>query len=379
MRKVLVYHSLDDLPESYRALFDDDHSDADFFASLAWYQNLVSNSLNKQYRLRLYGLEQDGVARLLLPMCVRADPDASLKSGKLLAASNYYTSLFRPIHHSSSEQLQENLAELLRFMLAERPRWSSIDFHPMALDSLEYLALEQACHTAGMALQRYFCFGNWYLTLTGRSYCEYFDSLPSRLKNTLQKKIRQSEKRKDLSIRLLQTAGELDLAMADYAQVYQSSWKQAEAHPLFIQGLMRTCARQGSLRLGIAYVQGQAVAAQLWIVHGQVASIYKLAYDDRYAALSIGSILTAHMMQHVIEIDHVSEVDYLTGDDAYKQDWMSARRERWGIVAFNLATLSGSLAAGWHLGRSHMKAAINAGRVVVEKALALAGVAVKKK
>lgn len=379
MRKLLVYHSLDDLPESYRALFDGAHSGADFFASLAWYQNLVSNSLNKQYRLRLYGLEQDGVAQLLLPMCVRADPDASLKSGKLLAASNYYTSLFRPIHHSSSEQLQENLAELLRFMLAERPRWSRIDFHPMALDSLEYLALEQACRTAGMALQRYFCFGNWYLKLNGRSYREYFDSLPSRLKNTLQKKIRQSEKRKDLSIRLLQTAGELDLAMADYEQVYQSSWKQAEAHPLFIQGLMQTCARQGSLRLGIAYVQGQAVAAQLWIVHGQVASIYKLAYDERYAALSIGSILTAHMMQHVIEIDHVSEIDYLTGDDAYKQDWMSARRERWGIVAFNLATLSGSLAAGWHLGRSRMKATINAGRAVAEKTLAFAGVAVKKK
>jgi hypothetical protein len=378
MRKVLVYHSLDDLPESYRALFDGAHSDADFFASLAWYQNLVSNSLSKQYRLRLYGLEQDGVARLLLPMCVRADPDASLTSGKLLAASNYYTSLFRPIHHSSSAPLRENLCELLRFMLAERPRWSSIDFHPMALDSLEYLALEQACRTAGMALQRYFCFGNWYLKLNGRSYQEYFDSLPSRLKNTLQKKIRQSEKRKDLSIRLLQTTGELDLAMADYEQVYQSSWKQAEAHPLFIQGLMQTCARQGSLRLGIAYVEGQAVAAQLWIVHGQIASIYKLAYDDRYAALSIGSILTAHMMQHVIETDRVSEVDYLTGDDAYKQDWMSDRRERWGIVAFNLATLSGSLAAGWHLGRSRIKAIFNAGRPIAKKVMFLAGVSGKE-
>ena len=43
-------------------------------------------------------------------------------------------------------------------------------------------------------------------------------------------------------------------------------------------------------------------------------------------------------MQHVIDTDHVEEVDYLTGDDAYKQDWMSHRRERIGLVAFNPRT-----------------------------------------
>jgi hypothetical protein len=37
----------------------------------------------------------------------------------------------------------------------------------------------------------------------------------------------------------------------------------------------------------------------------------------------------------------VAEVDYLIGDDAYKQDWMSHRRERWGIVAYNPRTLFG--------------------------------------
>lgn len=54
---------------------------------------------------------------------------------------------------------------------------------------------------------------------------------------------------------------------------------------------------------------------------GKTASIYKLAYQDKFADLSVGSILTARLMQHVIDIDGVTHVDYLTGDDAYKRDW----------------------------------------------------------
>ena len=43
------------------------------------------------------------------------------------------------------------------------------------------------------------------------------------------------------------------------------------------------------------------------------------------------SILIAHLMQHVIDVDRVDEIDFLYGNDTYKQDWMSERRERWGL------------------------------------------------
>ena len=35
-------------------------------------------------------------------------------------------------------------------------------------------------------------------------------------------------------------------------------------------------------------------------------------------------------------------MDFLIGDDKYKQIWMSHRRERWGIIAFNTGTLIGN-------------------------------------
>ncbi len=38
------------------------------------------------------------------------------------------------------------------------------------------------------------------------------------------------------------------------------------------------------------------------------------------------------MMEAVIDSDKVEEIDFLTGNDRYKQDWMSERRQRWKLV-----------------------------------------------
>jgi CelD/BcsL family acetyltransferase involved in cellulose biosynthesis len=99
------------------------------------------------------------------------------------------------------------------------------------------------------------------------------------------------------------------------------------------------------LRLGVAWLGGKPIAAQLWIVSHGRAEIYKVAYDEGYKAYAPGTLLTALLMEHVIEVDKVAEVDYLIGDDPYKKTWMSDRRERWGVIAYNPRSLGGL--AGW--------------------------------
>ena len=54
-------------------------------------------------------------------------------------------------------------------------------------------------------------------------------------------------------------------------------------------------------------------------------------------------------MEHVMDVDGVQEVDFLSGDDAYKRDWMAQRRERVGLVAFDQRHWRGWLAGGLHL------------------------------
>jgi CelD/BcsL family acetyltransferase involved in cellulose biosynthesis len=61
-------------------------------------------------------------------------------------------------------------------------------------------------------------------------------------------------------------------------------------------------------------------------------------------------------MQHVMDVDGVREVDYLTGDDNYKKDWMSHRRERVGLIAFDTSRPRGVLAwARHHAGKLYRR------------------------
>jgi len=93
--------------------------------------------------------------------------------------------------------------------------------------------------------------------------------------------------------------------------------------------LVKVFSEAGWSRLAILYVQGRPIAAQLWFVHQRKASIFRLAYDEAWKQYSPGSILTSFLMKYVIDTDKVEEIDFLSGNDSYKQDWMSERRERY--------------------------------------------------
>ena len=150
---------------------------------------------------------------------------------------------------------------------------------------------------------------------------------PAKLRNTISRKKRKLEREHGYEIRLF-TGDEVPRSMSDYYAVYNASWKANEQNVGFLDGIVAGFSRQGWSRLAILYVKGQPVAAQLWFVHHGKASIFRLAYDEAWKPYSPGSILTSFLMEYVIDIDKVEEIDFLTGNDAYKQDWMSDRRER---------------------------------------------------
>src|SRR3546814_3832573 len=50
---------------------------------------------------------------------------------------------------------------------------------------------------------------------------------------------------------------------------------------------------------------------------------------------SPGTLLSAALFRHVIAVDRVARVDFGTGNDAYKRDWMNRHGPLWHIEAFN--------------------------------------------
>jgi len=291
-----------------------------------WYKNLIDTVFPKHPGVQIFVLYRDGTPVAALPLLTTRRRLAA----RIASLSNYYTALFAPVIRPGMKAY--DLVPLLKAVRRAHPGFDSMSLAPMDPNTLAYRMLLNAMSGAGLMPFRYYCFGNWYLKVES-DWKNYLLSRKGKQRNTIS---RMTKKLATDGGRLeLISVEDLERGLSAYEDVYAASWKKGEPHQEFIPGLLRTCARRGWLRLGIAWLDGKAIAAQIWIVAYGKADIYKVAYDEAYKAYSPGTLLTAMLMQHVMEVDKVAEVDYLIGDDPYKETWMSDRRERWGIIAYN--------------------------------------------
>ncbi len=188
--------------------------------------------------------------------------------------------------------------------------------------------LERAFREAGWVVVREPCDTNHVLPVAGRCYAEYLAGRPGPLRTTLKRKARKVE------VEVL-TSFEAE-AWEAYEAVYRESWKPAEGDPALLRRFAEVEGAAGRLRLGLARHGGEVVAAQVWTVEDGTAYIHKLAHLERARPLSAGTTLSAALFERAIDRDGVEWVDFGTGDDPYKRDWMEQVRPRWRLDCFRL-------------------------------------------
>jgi hypothetical protein len=297
-------------------------------------------------QLRIYGAEQEGAsnaALAALAMRYKARRSRLFSRRQLSSLANFYTITFSPLINAADADSSQALAALAKAIATDADRWDSVELRPLDRNEPIYCCLLQSFKSAGMVVQPYFCFGNWYLPTAGLTFDDYFKTLPSATQNTIRRKTKKLEKTGKSRVEIVTDIENLEHAIASYEQIYISSWKRPEPYPEFVPGLIRACANRNWLRMGVIYLDDQPIAAQVWIVNSGKATIYKLGHDQRFDEFSAGSILTTAMIRHVLDIDKVQEIDFGSGDDPYKKNWLPQRRERWGILAMNPRTLYGCL------------------------------------
>lgn len=311
--------------------------------SLAWFALLAETAVPAGAKLALGAASDDSsLQQSFLPLMRLAD-----QPQLVFGLSNFYTPVFGLIDEASADPLRlENLARQLK---EGANGCAELRFAPMDTESASYALLKGAFRAAGWLVDDYFCFGNWYEPVLPGEAAAYLARRPSKLRNTLRRAERNFAQTPGFVLDIVRDRGaELEASIAAFVDVYNRSWKQPEPFPEFIPGLCRLAADNGWLRLGVIRVDGRPLAAQLWLVARGTAYIVKLAYDRDFRQTSAGTVLTAALCRHVIDVDRVGKIDYLIGDDPYKQDWMSQRRERRGIVAYNLRCWRGMLGALRH-------------------------------
>ena len=187
--------------------------------------------------------------------------------------------------------------------------------------------LEATFRDAGWLVFREACDENHVLPVGGRSFAQYWSGRPGRMRTTLKRK----GKRVEVTI-----ADHFDEAIWEhYKAIYRDSWKPKEERTDILEAFARAEGAAGRIRLGIAHAGGVPVAAQFWTVENGTAYIHKLAHSEAAKDLSAGTTLSAALFRHVIDVDRVSLIDFGTGSDAYKRDWMEEVRPRYRITCLD--------------------------------------------
>ena len=274
------------------------------FDRLEWWSALDELCLPGEQPL--LALVSEGEARCALALMRRPG------SRQLRSLANWYSFWARPVFAGGGERLLPALAH----DLAHKARRISLE--PMAEPDAERTVAAFAA--AGWTVRAEQTDVNHRVELAGRGFAEYWAARPGRLRETVRRKGAKAA----VTLRIAERFDPAD--WADYEAVYARSWKPEEGSPAFLRRFAESEGEAGTLRLGLAHIAGQPVAAQLWTVEHGTAYIHKLAHVASANAHSPGTLLSHALFAHAIERDRVHTIDFGTGDDPYQRDWMEQVR-----------------------------------------------------
>jgi Acetyltransferase (GNAT) domain len=290
------------------------------------------------FRQTLHFIEFDGQ-----PLIIRARTEGSdcwlflMQQGRTATAmGSWYTLAFHPIFTGTPTD-EAKRALLIACARRLRKHVHSIALSPMPTADAD-LVVAAFDRARWVAMKRESSV-NWTVATKDLNFADYWAGRPGELRSTVKRKQTKFDVQTIVHTQFDTTAWLI------YETVYDASWKPDEGSNAFLRDMAENESKAGTLRLGIATINGAPVAAQLWTVENGHAIIHKLAHLETAADQSPGSILTAAMFEHVIDQDRVMLVDFGTGDDRYKADWMDMRNPLYTVQLFNPLRPSGLFGA----------------------------------
>jgi Acetyltransferase (GNAT) domain len=280
-----------------------------------------------------------------IPLIARAASEGTLawlmlqprEAGRFEALANWYTMAFRPLFAGKPDDSRKlmMLTAIAKRLRAMRDSPHQIILAPVPREDGSSALFERAFKRAGWIVFAQQISTSWTATVTGLSFDDYWAARPGQLRSTYKRKNGKSEFEVSIYDRFDESAWE------EFESVYNDSWKPEEGAPEFLRETAAFEGKAGCLRLGICRLEGSAVAAQYWTVENGTAYIHKLAHRESARELSPGTVLSTELFRHVIDQDKVDIIDFGTGDDAYKADWMDASAPLDQIAAYNPKRVAG--------------------------------------
>ena len=344
---VEIYAGFDSIPDPL-AVFFDAASAKSFFTSIPWYRTMLRAAGPGIDYPRIFAATRGG--RPIAALVARERLEAGkLKSHMLLGPSRgTNASIYAPV--IDADEGAAGLSAIAREIARASPAFHVLRFDCLDSASAEFAALADAFRAAHLPTQEFFNFHNFYEDVSGITFDQYLARRPPALRRSVLRAVGKLARGGRARVEMVAGGSDLEAALIDYALVDLQSWKEPEYYPACTPALARAAAGAGALRLGILYIDNEPAAAQIWLVGGGTATIWRHHYAQRFAKLSPGTVLTFEMFRRMISGLDLREIDFGPGEEAFKHGWLGSYRERAGLIAFHPRTAKGLAAAARHFG-----------------------------
>jgi len=312
-----------------------------FYHTEAWYRVLIAHALPIDAAPAFALYIEHSEPYVLFPLQMQGH-------GRVLSSlTNIYTALWQPLIAPGMDPAAVRRAGRAfgKFCRA----WPTVRLDALDAALPELPPLLEGIRDAGLLVYRFGHFGNWSQNVDNMSWRDYLNARPGALRETIRRKLGRVGRDTGMQLELVTKQERIEFGIDAYMRVYAGSWKAPEPFPRFNPALMRAAAELGVLRLGVLRQNGDPIAVQYWIVANGSATVLKLAHLEAAKKSSPGTVLTALMIERLLDEDHVRELDFGRGDDRYKKVWTSERRQRIGLVLMNPRCVGGLLSLARYL------------------------------
>ena len=244
------------------------------------------------------------------------------------AAPNHLDLLAAPAHRDAFARAA---AESLR---ATRGRWDVLELLSLAGDAPTSAAFLAALGAAGMPPAVSPFARCPYATLPA-TYDEYLKGRGAKLRAQLRSKEKKLlQDFADVRFGRVESEAELGPAFDAFVRLHQGRWAArgelgAFANPALVEfhrAFARDALRRDALRLYHLRVGGEFAAAFHCFRDGPRVFYYNAGFDERWAKYSVGVLILGHAIERSIA-EGATELDFLQGEEGYKEHWMTGCRE----------------------------------------------------
>lgn len=309
--RIACHSGLQDVPPAFAALFG-----ARLFDSLPWYASVCAASLPPSAEPLFVTVSAGARPLALFPMRRNVTRMSSLTTD--------HTGVWRPL--TAPGLTAADLHGVARAFGRWCRSWAKVRLDALDMQDPAWTVLLAGLRDAGIRPLPFDHFSNG-TAFAGLGWESYLAGRPVKLRETLE---RESGALLAQGAALRVVAASADLASA--IEAYQSLRtvnKLTPRFPAFDATLMRACAAEGWLRLGLLHQSGRTMAAQAWVVQGGGATLLQSACAVPLDA----AIMTGWMIRHLLAIDGVATLDFGRGEEEHR--WASMRRQREGLILAN--------------------------------------------